>query len=402
MALIAVEEAEAYVLGLGAQLPAVRVPLREACGLVTAADVVAGEAVPPFANSAMDGYAVQAADTADAPAQLEVVGFLAAGAAPDVTVGPGQAVRIMTGAAVPDGADAVVLVEETTTEGDRVTINISVEAGTAVRPPGDDIQAGTVVVATGTVLGPGHIGVLASVGVETIEVVRRPRVGVLSTGDELVEGSAPLAPGQIREANRPALLALVAQCGFEPVDLGIAADDEVSVTDAIERGVADCDLVLTSGGVSMGDLDFVKVVLDRLGEMRWMQIAIKPAKPLAAGVVQGVPVVGLPGNPVSSLVSYELFAHPLLRKLAGHARLRRPRLPGVSDDGVRRHPDGKTHFVRVVAEPDEAGVWHARSAGGQGSHQLAGMAAANALAVVPDGPGVPVGGPLDLLLLAWP
>jgi len=393
-------EARAHVLDRVAVLPAVEVPIADALGAVTPEAVVSAEAVPPFPNSAMDGYAVRAADTAGAPVDLKVVGMIAAGTAGDLVVGPGEAARIMTGAPMPAGADAIVLVERTRTEGDVVTIEITVEPGTSVRGVGEDVNAGDVVVGPGTVLTPGHLGVLASVGVERVRVHPRPRVGVLSTGDELVE-SGPLARGQIRDSNRPTLLALLRESGFEAVDLGVARDDEASVTDAIERAVSECDAVLTSGGVSMGDLDYVKVVLDQIGEMRWMQIAIRPAKPFAFGTVRGVPVFGLPGNPVSSMVSYELFARPALRKMAGHAVLDRLVVPAVAVDGIRRKVDGKTFFARVVARQAGDGTWEVRSAGGQGSHQLAAMAAANALAVVPDGDGVAPGGLVPTMLLAW-
>jgi molybdenum cofactor synthesis domain-containing protein len=397
---IPLEEAVAHVLARVAPMAAERVALGDALGAVTAEPVVAGEAVPPFANSAMDGYAVRAAET---PGDLEVVGMIAAGEAGDLFVGPGQAARIMTGAPMPEGADAVVLVERTRTEGDRVAIEIGVEPGTSVRGVGEDVRPGDLVVEAGTELTPGRLGVLASVGVTDVLVHGRPRVGVLSTGDELVVEGA-LRPGQIRDSNRPTLLALLRASGFEAVDLGIAADDEASVTDALQRAAGSCDAVLTSGGVSMGDLDYVKVVLDQIGDMRWMQIAIKPAKPFAFGTVprpsggereaRPVPVFGLPGNPVSSMVSFELLARPALRRMAGHSRLDRPRVRAIAPDGLRRRPDGKTHFARVVVDDGEA-----RTAGGQGSHQLAAMAAANGLAVLPDGDGVEPGGTVDVLLL---
>jgi molybdopterin molybdotransferase len=395
---ISLEEAREHVLARVAPLAPVELGLDDALGAVTAAEVVATEAVPPFVNSAMDGYAVRSADTVGAPVELKVVGMIAAGAAPEGSVGPGEAIRIMTGAPMPDGADAVVLVERTRTEGDVVTIDITVEAGTSLRGVGEDVRPGDVVVASGTVLTPGHLGVLASVGVERVAVHRRPRVGVLSTGDELVT-SGPLGRGQIRDSNRPTLLALVREAGFEAVDLGVVADDEASVTIAIEQAVASCDAVLTSGGVSMGDLDYVKVVLDRIGDMRWMQIAIKPAKPFAFGTVGDVPVFGLPGNPVSSMVSFELFARPALRRMAGRSDLHRLTVPAVAPDGLRRSADGKIHFARVVATQEGDG-WSVRSAGGQGSHQLAAMAAANALAVLPDGNGVAAGDTVPTMLLS--
>jgi molybdopterin molybdotransferase len=397
---IELAEAQAHVLDRVAPLAPVEIALADALGAVTAVEVVAGEAVPPFANSAMDGYAVRAADTAGAPIDLDVVGMVAAGAASDVVVGTGQAVRIMTGAPMPAGADAVVLVERTRTEGKRVTIEISVDAGTSVRGIGEDVRPGDVVIAPGTVITPGHLGVLTSVGVERVTVHRRPRVGVLSTGDELVT-SGDLGRGQIRDSNRPTLLALVREAGLEAVDLGVAADDEASVTAAITEAVASCDAVLTSGGVSMGDLDYVKVVLDQLGDMRWMQIAIKPAKPFAFGTVGGVPVFGLPGNPVSSMVSFELLARPALRRMSGRADLHRLTVAATAPDGLRRSPDGKIHFARVVAGQDDSGAWNVHSAGGQGSHHLAAMAAANALAVLPDGGGVAPGGTVHAMLLGW-
>jgi molybdopterin molybdotransferase len=395
---IPLDEARGHILERISPLETGEVVLGDALGAVVAVDVIASEAVPPFANSAMDGYAVRSTDTIGAPVDLKVVGMIAAGSAPDRAVGAGEAMRIMTGAPMPDGADAVVLVERTQTNGDRVTIEIHVESGTSVRGVGEDVKSGDVVAAAGAVLSPGHLGVLASVGVERVVVHRRPRVGVMSTGDELVE-HGPLARGHIRDSNRPTLLALLEQSGFDAVDLGIVADDEHAVTHALEHAVDACDAVITSGGVSMGDLDFIKVVLDRIGDMRWMQIAIKPAKPLAFGTVGRVPVFGLPGNPVSSMVSYELFARPALRRMAGHTQLERLHVTATAADGLRRIADGKVHLVRVVATQAEDGSWAVRSAGGQGSHQLTAMAAANALAILPDGEGVPPGGGVRTMLL---
>ena len=380
------------------------VPLADALGLVTSVDIDAAEAVPPFDNTAMDGFAVRAADTtgasADTPARLSIVGTLAAGAAPDLTVGSGEAVRIMTGAPLPAGADAVVMVERTTVtdDGATVAVEVAVEAGNHLRRAGDDIEAGQQVFPAGTALTPAHLGVLASVGVRRVPVYPRPRVGVLSTGDELVDGPEPLGPGQIRDSNRRMLLALVARADCEPVDLGRIADDEDAIAATFEAGAADCDALISSGGVSMGDFDFVKVVLDRLGAMRWMQVAIKPAKPLAFGTIGSTPVFGLPGNPVSSLVSFELFARPGLRKMIGHAALDRTRLTAVADEDLRRRPDGKIHFARVVATYVD-GTYHVRSTGGQGSHQLAATAAANALAVLRDGDGVGAGETVEIVSL---
>ncbi len=326
--MLPLDDAIAHVLDRCRPLPPGPVPAAAAAGLVLAGDVVSAEAVPPFANTAMDGYAVRAADTAGAapgtPVTLPVVAEVAAGHPADRPLGPGEAMRIFTGAPVPEGANAVVMVERTTRlDGGRaVGIEAAVEPGTHLRAAGEDLQPGERVFGPGDELTPARVGVLASLGIAEVIAHPRPRVGVLSTGDELVTGPEPLRPGQIRDSNRPTLLALVAQAGFEPVDLGHAPDDETAIAAAIERGAATCDAVLSSGGVSMGDIDLVKVVLDRMGDMRWMQVAIRPAKPLAFGLVEGpdgarVPVFGLPGNPVSSMVSFALFARPGLRRLAG-------------------------------------------------------------------------------------
>jgi molybdenum cofactor synthesis domain-containing protein len=312
----------------------------------------------------------------------------------------------MTGAALPAGADAIVIVEQTTPidDGRRVRIEAAARPGDHVRSAGDDIHPGDLVVDAGTRLTAAHLGVLASLGVIDVMVVPRLRVGVLSTGDELVEGNAPLKPGQIRESNRHTLLPMLAEAGCDPVDLGLIRDDRAAITEAIERAAASCDALLTSGGVSMGDFDEVKAVLsERADDMRWMQITIRPAKPFAFGTLDDTPIFGLPGNPVSSIISFELLARPALRKMMGHADddLDRPRLRAIADEDLRRHPDGKVHYARVVISVD-AGRLHAVSAGGQGSHQLAAMAAANALAVLPDGDGVATGDEVEVIPLTWP
>jgi molybdenum cofactor synthesis domain-containing protein len=411
--LIPLDEARRHVLERCGRLPEVSLPPVEARGLVLADDVRSEDTLPPFANTAVDGFALRAADTVAAtgaaPVSLRIVDTLHAGRASSVVVGAGDAIRIMTGAPLPEGADAVVMVERTRVEradGDEaVVVEAPLSPGENVRGAGDDLRPGDVAVAAGTVIGPAQLGVLASLAVREVAVTRRARVGVLSTGDELVTDGAPLQPGQIRDSNRPALLAAVAEAGAEPVDLGRILDVEGDIEAAVARGVADCDALLSSGGVSMGDVDLVKVVLDRIGEMRWMQIAIKPAKPFAFGVVaapdgRSVPVFGLPGNPVSSLVSFELLARPGIRQLMGHPRVDRVRVRAVAEVAFPRRPDGKTHFFRVVCRPDGAAGFLVRPAGGQGSHQLAALAAADGLAVVPDGDGVEAGGELDVLLLA--
>ena len=400
---ISLEEARAYVL-MGCRVAApTDIALRGALGLVLAEEVVAEESIPPFANTAVDGYAVRAEDVVTTPVTLRVIGTVAAGAAADRPIGPGEAMRIMTGAPMPDGADAAVMVEvtEASSDGATVVIQRTVAPGASVRAAGEDVRPGQLVFSHGAVLTPGHLGVLASLGRRAAHAHPRPRVGVLSTGDELVEGPGALAPGQIRDANRHTLLALVDQTGAISVDLGLVRDDEAAITAAIEHGVAECDALVTSGGVSMGAFDYVKVVLDRIGTMQWMQVAIKPAKPLAFGTVNGKPVFGLPGNPVSSMVSFELFARPALRKMMGFAPRAWMRSPirAVADEALSRRADGKIHFNRVVATLEADGRYHVRSAGGQGSHHLFAMAHAGALAVLPDGNGVLAGGNVDILLL---
>jgi molybdopterin molybdotransferase len=405
--MITLEEARARVLGGCAPLAPRPRALADARGLVVAADVAATELIPPFPNSAVDGFAVRAADTAgagrDRPASLAVLGTLAAGQAHEGEVGPGQALRIMTGAPLPAGADAMVMVEDSrlSPDGERVDLAAEAHPGDHVRPAGDDVHPGDLVVPAGTVLGPAHLGVLSSLGLVDVEAFPRARVGVVSTGDELVEGSGPLGPGQIRDSNRRTLLALLDESGCQPVDLGLIPDDEARIAAAFEAGAATCDALISSGGVSMGEFDFVKRVLDRVGEINWMQVAIKPAKPLAFGAVGGKPTFGLPGNPVSSMVSFELFARPALRKMMGHRVWDRPRVTAVAPDGLRRRPDGRLQFFRVAVRWAEGGFEMA-SAGGQGSHQLTGMAAANGLAVVPDGDGVAPGERVEVVLLSLP
>jgi molybdopterin molybdotransferase len=402
---IPLDDARREVLAACPPLPVVPVRLRDALGHVTAEDVLAAEDVPPFDNSAVDGFAVRAADVTSSPVELRVDGTIAAGAAPTGPIGPGGAIRIMTGAPLPQGADAVVMVEDTEVgDGGRsVRINRPAVLGDAVRRAGDDVHKGDLLFPAGTELRPAVVGVLASVGLASVRVVSRPRVGVLSTGDELVEDGAPLGPGQIRESNRTMLLGAVGQAACTPVDLGLVRDDEAALEAVLADAAARCDAVVTSGGVSMGDYDIVKAVLGRLATMRWMQIAIRPAKPFAFGLLSGVdrpvPVFGLPGNPVSSLVSFELLARPALRQMMGHSLLDRPRVRAVADEGFRRRPDGKTHWNRVVGRFEDDGRLHVRSTGGQGSHQLASTAAANGLAAVRDGDGIAPGGDVDVFLL---
>jgi len=397
--MIPLDDALAYVLSLASSLAPQSFTLDELHGLVLTEPVVSSEAIPPFDNTAMDGFAVRAVDVAGAPVELAVIGTVAAGTVATTELDAGEAYRIMTGAPVPPGADAVVMVEWTEpvagSDRARVTITRPVPVGNHIRPAGDDIGVGDQVLPAGTTVTPAVLGVLCTLGVTTAHATPRPRVGVCSTGDELVEPGRPVGPGQIRDSNRRTLLAMVAAAGATPVDLGCCPDDEAAIESMLRGGIERCDLILSSGGVSMGDFDFVKVVMDRIGDMQWMQVAIRPAKPLAAGTVTAsdgrpVPVVGLPGNPVSSVVSFELFARPLIGRLAGRPATDRT-VAAVAADGFARRADGKIHFVRVVSERGDDGAPVVRSSGGQGSHQTAALARADALAVVPDGDGIAPG-----------
>jgi molybdenum cofactor synthesis domain-containing protein len=415
--LVPLADAQRRVLAQCQRLRPLAVALGDALGCVTSVALVAEESVPPWANSAVDGFAVRAADVTAAPVTLPVTATIRAGAPPEPAVGPGEAVRILTGAPLPPGADAVVMVEDTdawdgrtgreavgTATVGKVEVRRPVGAGANVRAAGDDIRAGQTVFEGGTVLAPGHLGVLASIGVRRVPVWPRARVGVLSTGDELVDSGEPLRPGQIRDSNRRTLLALAAEANCQPVDLGHAPDDEDAVRHALTDALGRCDAVITSGGVSVGDFDYVKVVLDELsgGTFAWMQVAIRPAKPLAFGVVRGTPVFGLPGNPVSSMVSFELFARPALRHMMGHGAPGRPEVRAVADAPLGRRPDGKLHLARARAAWGGDGRVHVRPLGGQASHHLHAMAEANALALVPDGDGVPAGTDVQVMLLADP
>ena len=403
---ISLSDAQRLVLDACEPLEPTTVDVATAVGLVLAADVTATEDVPPFANSAVDGYAVIASDTATAPIALNVVGEVAAGAPPPAApIVPGETIRIMTGAPMPPGADAVVMVEDSERlDGDRVRLSATVEPGAAVRLPGGDVRAGELVFTAGTVVTPAVAGVLASINARAVAVFPAAKVAVLSTGDELVADGSPLAAGQIRESNLTMLTPLLAEAGCVVRSFGIVPDDETALESVLQDAAATCDAIVTSGGVSMGDYDVVKAVLGRIADMQWMQVAIKPAKPFAFGTLRrddgpGVPVFGLPGNPVSSLVSFEMFARPALRRMMGHTRLARPSVVAIADADMRRRADGKIHLVRVVADYAEDGRVHVVPVHAQASHQLAATALANAIAVVDDGEGVITGDEVAVLLL---
>jgi molybdopterin molybdotransferase len=403
--MIPIAEARQFVLDHSSRLEPRELDLEGGSGLVLARPVFAKENVPSFANSAVDGYALRAADVLEPGIRLAVVFTIRAGQTHGTAIRQGEAARIMTGAAIPLGADAVCMLEHATA-GDNATVVIErpVARGANVRRPGEDIELGTEVFASGTVLGPSHLGVLASLGIENVIAHPRPRVGVLSCGDELVFGNEPIAPGKIRDSNRPALLAQLARDGWETADLGRMGDDVTEIAAALQRSGEVCDAIVTSGGVSVGDHDLMKVAFEKLsaGTMRWMQVAVRPAKPFAFGVLEanGTAMFGLPGNPVAALVSYELFVRPALRTMAGHRNLYRPRLSAVAKEGLRRKPDGKVHLARALVSTGADGILVVQLTGGQQSHMLRAMAMSNALAIVPDGYGFDAGDRVNVMLLA--
>ena len=400
--LISIEEARTRVLTEAAALPSETIALSEALGSVLAEDIIASHNVPPFNNSGMDGYAVRAADTVeatpDSPVRLPISDTLPAGHVAAHGLQPGEAIRIMTGAPLPDGADTVVQSELTSEDDGYLVLVEPVKRGKNIRRAGEDIATGDRVLSAGTPLGPAEIGVLASLGHAHLLVHRRPRVAIISTGSELVEVDQPLGPGQIRNSNSYSLRAQCLQLGIAAAAFGIVPDDYEATRTAIEAGL-DYDVLLTSGGVSVGRFDFVKDVQDELGvERRLWGVAMKPGKPLAFGVRGGTLVFGLPGNPVSAMVSFELFVRPALLRLMGYRKTTRPQYQAIIEEDVA-NPDGRTYVVRVRAWRED-GTWHVSSTGAQGSGILRSMVGANGLAFIPGGPrGVRAGDGVEFLLL---
>jgi len=385
--LVPFDQARAAVLERLRPLPAREVPLGDALGCVLADDVTAAEDLPPFANSAMDGFAVRAADLAGAsdqePVALEVTGEVFAGTARLPTVQAGGAARIMTGGPLPPGADAVVPVEQATVGGDAVRIRLAPGERQFVREAGEDVRAGTVVLERGRVLDPAAVGMLASVGRRLVPVHPKPRVTVVSTGDELVDPGDPLGPGQIRDSNSWLLVAQARAAGADAFRCGKLRDDPEALRRGFALAAAEGDLVLTSGGVSVGERDYTKQVLAELGDVRSFRVAMQPGMPQAFGFAAGTPLYGLPGNPVSCFVVFEVLVRPALRRLAGHPddRLDRPRVVARLGEPVRS-PPGKVSFLRVRLQVGDDGLV-ATLTGHQGSGVLSSCVAADGLAVVP-------------------
>ena len=399
------QEIYAIVLADRVPLGVVALDPKDALGFVLAEAVTSKESLPRFANSAMDGYAIRSRDSNADGVFLHVVGSTMAGQERSKAIGADQAVRIMTGAPVPEGADAVCMIEETFEKDGRVHIPRAFSPGTNIRLPGEDIREGMEVFPESTLLGPAHLGVLAGIGVQRVYAYRQPVVGVLSTGDEIVGGDDPPGPGQIRDTNRPALLAMVAAVGARPIDLGIVGDDEESLIKLIEEATQSYDVLITSGGASDGDRDTIASALAQTKgaqTIHSIRAAIRPAKPLVFAEIGGskIPVFGLPGNPVSALVAFELFVKPALRKLAGHREYIERPIAAIAESDFQRSADGKVHYVRAHLRIDETGVLRVCGSTGPGAHMLLAMAESNALVILGDGDGKRAGELVQVHLLS--
>ncbi|HEX2193867.1 MAG TPA: gephyrin-like molybdotransferase Glp [Candidatus Limnocylindria bacterium] len=379
--MLSVEEALGAILAHARVTPTESLQLDRGCGRVPAAfRFTAAVDVPPFDNSSMDGFAVRAAD---APGELRVVGESSAGAAADVAVAEGTAVRIMTGAPMPRGADAVVPLEAVSERDGVVSVPVA-PSGAYLRHAGEDTRRGDVVELAAAPLTPAAIAVLASLGIGAVEARRRPRVAILSTGDELRAPGEPLGAGQIHDANSFSLAAAVAEAGGEAVVLPRAVDDPGVIARVLLGALSEVDLVVASGGVSVGRHDHVRTVIEANGSVDFWRIRVQPGKPLAFGTVRDRPVIGLPGNPVSALVTFEIFVRPLIRAMLGLRGHGRAVIRVVSGSRIGKDRERRA-YLRVVARARGDGGYVAESAGGQGSHQLRPLAAANALVIVPEG-----------------
>ena len=404
--MISVEEALERILAEITPLSTIRVPLPESLGHVLTEDVISQEDIPPFANSAMDGFALLSRDSKPSDGQtprLRVTGGIAAGYVADHSVEPGTAMRIMTGAPVPPGADTVIQVELTRSDGPEsewVEILQEVAPGNNIRPAGEDMHHGQTILSRGTEIGPWEIGILATLGWSTVPVTRRPRVAILGTGDEVIDVHEPLQPGKIRNSNSYLLEAAVRQAGAEPKRLGVARDTVESLREKFSEAIQ-CDLIITTGGVSVGEFDLVKNIMTEQGEIRFWRINMRPGKPVAFGHIGAVPLLGLPGNPVSAAVTFEIFGRPVIRKMLGHTRLLHPQADIIVEDGVSERVM-RRHYVRAHVEWRN-GRLIAHTTGNQGSNIMTSLLNANALLIVPEGGTViQPGDTAKAIMLDWP
>ncbi len=395
--MLTVEEAIEQILARIKPLPTERVDLLGALGRVLAEPVVSRREIPPWPNSSMDGYALRSADSQAANASFRIVAHIAAGGLPSTTIGPGEAARIFTGAPMPPGADAVIPQEDVKAEGDRMTITRAVKAREFVRPAGEDVGVGERVLEPGVTIGAPEVGMLATLGYPQVCVYRRPRVAILSTGDELAELGSEPGPGQIPNTNSYTLMAQVLETGAEPLNLGVASDRREDIETRLAWGRA-ADVLLSSAGVSVGEHDFVKEAFTRLGAtLHLWRVSMRPGKPITFGSLGERPVFGLPGNPVSAMVTFELFVRPALRKMAGHARLTRPTVYARALAPIP-NPGSRRGYLRVSLTPLDGG-YGARLTGDQGSSILQSMVLADGLAVVPPDTTIETGAPVEVILL---
>jgi molybdopterin molybdotransferase len=413
---ISVEEALVKILGSIQILGSEEKPLLDCLGQVLAEDVYSPLDVPPQDNSAMDGYAVQAENIMGAshknPKVLRVVGEVAAGIVSDLEVERGTAIRIMTGAFVPVGADVVVPFEDTdeidgkqdAISRTEISVRVSLAQGCNIRRRGEDIARGELVLAKGKLLSPADIGVLASLGKSMVSVIRRPLIGILATGNEVMEINQPMTPGKIYNSNSYSLAAQVLRYGGIPKLLGVAPDNVEQLTTAVREGL-ECDMLITSGGVSLGDYDVVKQVLAAEGNVSFWTVRMKPGKPLAFGMFKRIdgkeiPHLGLPGNPVSSMITFEVFARPAIFKMMGRSNLARSSINAIMEDTVQ-NKDGRRIFARVVVTRRD-GKYLAHTTGAQGSGILTSMTKANGLAIIPENTTeVKPGAPVEVMILDW-
>jgi molybdopterin molybdotransferase len=384
--MISVEDALSLILSQIREMGSERVDITSSLGRVIAEDIYARRNNPPWDNSAMDGYAVMNEDimsaTRDNPAILKVIEDLPAGYTAKNIVNKGEAIRIMTGAPIPMGADTVVMVEDTEKDGENVKILRETPLCGNIRRAGEDIKTGELVVPKGTVIRPAEVGIMATCGRAFVSVYQRPRVAVVSTGDELVDVDDEITEGKIVTSNSYTLSAMAADCGADAFQLGIAKDTREALKEKLRQALH-ADVIITSGGVSVGDFDFVKDVLKELGsEMKFWKVAMKPGKPLAFGTIGGKPAFGLPGNPVSCMVCFEQFVRPSILKMMGHNKIYRPVINATLKEDINKK-SGRKHFMRSFARFEE-GRYTVTTAGDQGSGILKSMVAANALLIFPD------------------
>jgi len=396
--MLSVEDALERIISRVEALGIERVEIMTALGRVLAEPIVSRATIPPWANSSMDGYAVRSRDTNGESVELTVVGRIIAGVMPSRPLGAGESMRIFTGAPLPEGADAVVPQEDVTTDGERVRIRGRIAPGAYVRPAGEDVRTGDVVVEPGGPIGAAEVGLLATLGYSQVRVYRRPRVAILSTGDEIADLGTQPGPAQIPNTNTYSLMAQVTEAGAEPVNLGVAPDQLDAITERVRWGLGSADALVTSAGVSVGELDLVREALERSGaELHLWRVSMRPGKPITFGTRDRRPVFGLPGNPVSAMVTFELFVRPALRRMQGAHVIDRPRLRARALEPIA-NPGSRRGYLRVTLKEDARG-YGARLTGDQGSAILRSMVLADGLAVVAPDTTIAAGETVDVIVL---